>query len=245
VEARFKRVSVVKGALAAAVLFEILTYIWPPIPTLPTSAAMAPCWRHRGAHGLDLLLRHHYGVGAEVVAFGAIDEAKAQHEEVGPEPKRASRSTPCYATSPSRHNDSTTRHESKLQLNASQRRHPDTLKYAENDTALPAGKLDDRGGSTRRLGRRRMAWLCHRHGIGPGIDSACFSSLPSVLGSVFVIVMENQTGRASKAALTRTTSMAPCWLWSTRRAVFQSTLDASQRAELYLAGSGLEPGDHH
>jgi len=88
VETRFKRISVVKGALAAAILFEILTYIWP----------LYAHFAHFSSHGallgaIALLMAWIYFfaitmlLGAEVVAFGAIDEAKAQHEEVGPEPE--------------------------------------------------------------------------------------------------------------------------------------------------------------
>jgi len=88
VEARFKRVSAVKGALAAAVLFEILTYIWP----------LYSHFAHFSSHGallgaIAVLMAWIYFfaitmlLGAEVVAFGAIDEAKAQQEEVGPEPE--------------------------------------------------------------------------------------------------------------------------------------------------------------
>lgn len=90
VEARFKRVSVVKGALAAAVLFEILTYIWP----------LYSHFAHFSSHGallgaIAVLMAWIYFfaiimvLGAEVVAFGAIDEAKAHHEEVGPEPEES------------------------------------------------------------------------------------------------------------------------------------------------------------
>jgi len=88
VETRFKRMSVVKGALAAAILFEILTYIWP----------LYAHFAHFSSHGallgaIALLMAWIYFfaitmlLGAEVVAFGAIDEAKAQHEEVGPDPE--------------------------------------------------------------------------------------------------------------------------------------------------------------
>jgi len=88
VEGRFKRVSVVKGALVAAVLFEILTYIWP----------LYAHFAHFSSHGallgaIAVLMAWIYFfaiimvLGAEVVAFGAIDEAKAQQEEVGPEPE--------------------------------------------------------------------------------------------------------------------------------------------------------------
>ena len=88
VEGRFKRISVVKGSLAAAVLFEILTYIWP----------LYSHFAHFSSHGallgaIAVLMAWIYFfaiimvLGAEVVAFGAIDEAKAQHEDVGPEPE--------------------------------------------------------------------------------------------------------------------------------------------------------------
>ncbi len=87
VERRFKFANLWKGALAAAIVFEILTYIFPLYArfahfkshgALLGAIALLMAWVYFFA--ITLLL------GAEVVAFGAIDEAKSQHEAVGPDP---------------------------------------------------------------------------------------------------------------------------------------------------------------
>jgi len=87
VEPRFKLANIWKGALVAAVLFTILSYIWP----------LYAHFAHFSSHGallgaIALLMAWVYFfsmtmlIGAEVVAIGAIGEAKAEHEDVGPEP---------------------------------------------------------------------------------------------------------------------------------------------------------------
>jgi len=87
VEPRFKLANIWKGALVAGVLFTILSLIWP----------IYAHFAHFGSHGallgaIALLMAWVYFfsmtmlIGAEVVAIGAISEAKAEHEEVGPEP---------------------------------------------------------------------------------------------------------------------------------------------------------------
>jgi YihY family inner membrane protein len=87
VEPRFKLANVWKGAFTASVLFEILTYIWP----------LYAHFAHFESHGallgaIAVLMAWIYFfsitliIGAEVVAFGAINEANAQHQEVGPAP---------------------------------------------------------------------------------------------------------------------------------------------------------------
>jgi YihY family inner membrane protein len=87
VEPRFKLGNIWKGALAAAVIFTILSYIWP----------LYAHFAHFGSHGallgaMALLLAWIYFfsmtmlIGAEAVAFGSIQEAKSQGTKVGPEP---------------------------------------------------------------------------------------------------------------------------------------------------------------
>lgn len=87
VETRFKLRNVWKGALAGAVIFEILTYIFP----------IYAKFAHFNSHGallgaIALLMAWIYFfsitvvLGAEIVAFGAIDEAKSKRDEVGPMP---------------------------------------------------------------------------------------------------------------------------------------------------------------
>jgi YihY family inner membrane protein len=87
VEPRFKLGNIWKGALTAAVLFTILSFIWP----------IYAHFAHFNSHGallgaIALLMAWIYFfsmtmlIGAEVVAIGAIGEVKAEHEEVGPEP---------------------------------------------------------------------------------------------------------------------------------------------------------------
>lgn len=88
VETRFKLGNVWKGALLAAVLFEILTYIFP----------LYAHFAHFQSHGallgaIALLMAWVYFfsitllIGAELVAFGAIGEANTEQAEVGPEPE--------------------------------------------------------------------------------------------------------------------------------------------------------------
>jgi len=88
VETRFKFGNIWKGALTAAVLFEILSFIWP----------LYAHFAHFGSHGallgaIAVLMAWIYFfsmtmmVGAEVVAFGAIGEAESKDEAVGPEPE--------------------------------------------------------------------------------------------------------------------------------------------------------------
>ena len=90
VEPRFKLGRVWKGALMAAVLFQILTYIFP----------LYAHFAHFSSHGallgaIALLMAWIYFfsitmlLGAEVVAIGAIGEAEARGEEVGPEPEES------------------------------------------------------------------------------------------------------------------------------------------------------------
>lgn len=87
VERRFKFANLWKGALTAAIVFEILTYIFP----------LYARFAHFKSHGallgaIALLMAWVYFfaitllIGAEVVAFGAIGEAKSQGEAVGPAP---------------------------------------------------------------------------------------------------------------------------------------------------------------
>ncbi len=87
VKTRFKFGNLWKGALTAAVLFEIVTYIFP----------LYAHFAHFSSHGallgaIALLAAWIYFfsiimlIGAEIVAFGAIDEAKSRGQEVGPEP---------------------------------------------------------------------------------------------------------------------------------------------------------------
>lgn len=87
VEPRFKLGNIWKGALVAAVLFEILTYIWP----------LYAHFAHFSSHGallgaIALLMAWIYFfsmtmiVGAEVVAIGAIRQAESKKVPVGPEP---------------------------------------------------------------------------------------------------------------------------------------------------------------
>lgn len=90
VETRFKFGRAWKGALTAAVLFEILTYIFP----------LYAHFAHFSSHGallgaIALLMAWIYFfsitmlVGAEVVAMGGISEAKSKGEAVGPEPEES------------------------------------------------------------------------------------------------------------------------------------------------------------
>jgi len=90
VETRFTFGRVWKGALIAAVLFEILTYIFP----------LYARFAHFSSHGallgaIALLMAWIYFfsitmlIGAEVVAIGAIREAESKGEEVGPEPEES------------------------------------------------------------------------------------------------------------------------------------------------------------
>jgi membrane protein len=88
VERRFRFGNIWKGALTAAILFEILTYIWP----------LYAHFAHFKSHGallgaIALLMAWVYFfsitmiIGAEVVAFGAIGEAQSKGEAVGPAPE--------------------------------------------------------------------------------------------------------------------------------------------------------------
>jgi membrane protein len=87
VENRFKLANVWKGALVAAILFEILSYIW------PLYAHFARFQKDGAILGaLVLLMAWVYFfsitmlIGAEVVAINALDEANADDESVGPLP---------------------------------------------------------------------------------------------------------------------------------------------------------------
>ncbi len=90
VETRFKSRRVWKGALTAAVLFEILSYIFP----------LYARFAHFSSHGallgaIALLMAWVYFfsitmlIGAEVVAIGTIGEAESKGEAVGPEPEES------------------------------------------------------------------------------------------------------------------------------------------------------------
>jgi membrane protein len=90
VKIRFKFGRIWKGTLTAAVLFEILTYIFP----------LYAHFAHFSSHGallgaVALLMAWVYFfaitmlIGAEVVAIGAIGEAESRGEEVGPEPEES------------------------------------------------------------------------------------------------------------------------------------------------------------
>jgi membrane protein len=90
VERRFRFGNIWKGALVAAIIFEILTYIWP----------LYAHFAHFKSHGallgaIALLMAWVYFfsitmlIGAEVVAFGAIGEAKSEGAAVGPEPEES------------------------------------------------------------------------------------------------------------------------------------------------------------
>jgi YihY family inner membrane protein len=87
VKPRFKIGNVWKGALTAAILFEILSYIW------PIYAHFAHFTRY-GAVLVPILVLTAWIyffsvillVGAEVVAIGAIREAQKQGQSVGPVP---------------------------------------------------------------------------------------------------------------------------------------------------------------
>lgn len=90
VETRFKLGRVWKGALTAAIVFEILTYIFP----------LYAHFAHFSSHGallgaIALLMAWIYFfaitmlIGAEVVAIGAIGEAESKGQEVGPEPEES------------------------------------------------------------------------------------------------------------------------------------------------------------
>jgi uncharacterized BrkB/YihY/UPF0761 family membrane protein len=85
VERRFKFTNVWKGALVAAILFEIVSYIW------PIYAKFAHFQRDGAILGaLVLLMAWVYFfslimlVGAEVVAIGALNEANKQDAAIGP-----------------------------------------------------------------------------------------------------------------------------------------------------------------
>ncbi|MGH2448048.1 MAG: YihY/virulence factor BrkB family protein [Chloroflexota bacterium] len=88
VKNRFKLANFWKGALVAAILFEILTYIWP----------LYAHFAHFKSHGallgaVALLMAWIYFfsmtllAGSEVVAIQAIDKAQAEAASVGPEPQ--------------------------------------------------------------------------------------------------------------------------------------------------------------
>jgi uncharacterized BrkB/YihY/UPF0761 family membrane protein len=90
VETRFKLGNIWKGALTAAVIFEILTYIFP----------LYAHFAHFSSHGallgaVALLTAWIYFfsitmlIGAEVVAIGAIGEAESKGDAVGPEPEES------------------------------------------------------------------------------------------------------------------------------------------------------------
>jgi membrane protein len=87
VETRFKLANVWKGALVGAVLFEILSYIW------PLYARYAHFQKDGAILGtLVLLMAWVYFfaitmlIGAEVVAINSLNEANQQDESVGPQP---------------------------------------------------------------------------------------------------------------------------------------------------------------
>ncbi|MGH2441946.1 MAG: YihY/virulence factor BrkB family protein [Chloroflexota bacterium] len=88
VERKFRFGNLWKGALAAAIIFEILSYIWP----------LYAHFAHFGSHGaflgaIALLLAWIYFfsmtmvLGAEVVAIGAIDASNLAGESLGPAPE--------------------------------------------------------------------------------------------------------------------------------------------------------------
>jgi YihY family inner membrane protein len=88
VQPRLKLDNIWKGALTAAVLFEIITYMW------PVYAHFAHFSRYGAVLFPILVLTawiYFFSVilliGAEVVAIGAIDQAKQEGQEVGPEPQ--------------------------------------------------------------------------------------------------------------------------------------------------------------
>lgn len=86
-ETRFKLDHVWPGAAIAAVLFEILTYIWPLYShfthfsrygALLSSILVLTAW----IYFFSMIMM----VGAEFVSFGALEEARARDESVGPRP---------------------------------------------------------------------------------------------------------------------------------------------------------------
>jgi membrane protein len=87
VETRFKLANVWKGALVGAVLFEILSYIW------PLYARFAHFQKDGAILGTLVLLMawvYFFAItmllGAEVVAISTLNEANRQDESVGPQP---------------------------------------------------------------------------------------------------------------------------------------------------------------
>lgn len=87
VETRFKVGNVWKGALTAAILFEIITFIW------PIYTKFAHFGKNGAFFGSVILLTawiYFFSLitmlGAEVVAIGAIHKAQAAGQEVGPAP---------------------------------------------------------------------------------------------------------------------------------------------------------------
>jgi YihY family inner membrane protein len=85
---RFKLGNVWKGALTAAILFEVLSYVW------PSYAHFAHFSRYGGVLFPILVLTawiYFFSVillvGAEIVAIGAIREARSRGQPVSPEPQ--------------------------------------------------------------------------------------------------------------------------------------------------------------
>jgi membrane protein len=88
VETRFKLRNVWKGALTAAILFQILSYIWPLYAhfahfqkdgAILGSLVLLMAWVY--FFSITMLL------GAEVVAISALSQANAEDEAVGPHPE--------------------------------------------------------------------------------------------------------------------------------------------------------------
>ena len=84
---RFKLRTVWRGALVAAILFQILSYVWPIYTRVShftrygavlASLLVLTAW----IYFFSIILL----VGAEVVALGALDEARKSGQEVGPGP---------------------------------------------------------------------------------------------------------------------------------------------------------------
>ncbi|HEX8917677.1 MAG TPA: YihY/virulence factor BrkB family protein [Chloroflexota bacterium] len=88
VETRFRFQNVWKGALLAAVLFDILTYIF---PLYVSFAHFKSHGALLGAFAVLMAWIYFFSItmilGAEVVAIGAIQQANAEGESVGPEPE--------------------------------------------------------------------------------------------------------------------------------------------------------------
>ena len=86
VKPRFKMGNVWKGALVAAILFEILTYIW---PLYARFAHFSKDGKLLGAVVLLCAWIYFFSIvmilGAEVVGISAITEAKARGQEIGPD----------------------------------------------------------------------------------------------------------------------------------------------------------------